>query len=93
MLSVHMNVFDTGMVRTLRIASFKRVASTCSSSFGMENAFMSANLFFFQIGKQLEFRVKFLHGREEKLQHKKKEASELSKTCVINSTQSTGAVK
>ena len=44
MLSVHINVFDTGMVRALRISSFKRVASNaaCSSSFGMESAFLGA---------------------------------------------------
>ena len=48
MLSIHMNVFDTGMVKTLRISSFKWVASNAaySSSFGMESAFMGATLAF-----------------------------------------------
>ena len=48
MLSVHINVFDTGMVRALMTSSFKRVASNaaCSSSFGMESAFMGMTLAF-----------------------------------------------
>ena len=48
MLSVHMNVFDTGMVRALRTSSFKRVPSNAarSSSFGMESPFMGATLAF-----------------------------------------------
>ena len=48
MLSVLMNVFDTGIVRAVKISSFKHVASNapCSSSFGMKSAFMDATLDF-----------------------------------------------
>ena len=48
MLSVHMNVFETEMVRALRTSCFKRKTSNeaCSSSFEMESAFMGATLSF-----------------------------------------------
>ena len=72
-LSVHKNLLDTGMVRELRISSFKRVASdmVSSSNFGRESAFIGATLAF-QIRRKVEFGVTFSHGREENLQHKKK---------------------
>ena len=87
MLSVHMKVFDTGMVRALRISSFKRVASNaaCSSSFDGK-ALSWARLLLFQRRRQLVFRVKFSHRREEKLQHKKLLLS-CHRTCVTQPNQ------
>ena len=82
MLSVHMNVFDTGMVRALRTSFFKRVASNaaCSSSFGMESAFMGATLAFPKTKATCVLKEVFTRARK-KLQHKKLLLS-YHRTCV-----------
>ena len=92
MLSVHMNVFNTGMVRALRTSSFKRVASNaaCSSSFGMESAFMGATLAFPKTKATCVSSEVFTRARRKATAQKI--SSELSPN-MCNSTQSTGAEK
>ena len=92
MPSVHMNVFDTEMVRALRISSFKRVASNASfsSSFEMESAFMDATFAFPK--KKATCVSSEVYTRPRRKATAQKTFSELSPH-MCNSTNSTGAVK
>ena len=87
-----MNVFDTGMVGALRTSFFKRVASNaaCSSSFGIESAFMGATLAFPKTKAISVSSEVFTRARRKATAQKT--SSELSPN-MCNSTQSTGAEK
>ena len=91
-LSVLMNVFDTGIVRALRISTFKRVASNapCSSNFGMKSAFMGGTLDFPKTKATCVSSEVFTRARRKTTAQKT--FSGLS-TNMCSSTHSTGAVK